>query len=49
VNDIRELDRVLNEKEWGVVENKVADSFISVKFDCEASRISIGVGKAKLS
>lgn len=43
VNDIRKLDRVLNEENRNIVPYNIPIAFFSVELGCKASNISYGV------
>lgn len=49
VDEVRELDRVLNEEYGSVVSNHVVVSFFSVELQREPSRVSVGVSRAELT
>ncbi len=40
MNDIRELDGVLDEKNWNIIANEVPYAFLGVELDGESSHIS---------
>jgi hypothetical protein len=43
VNEIRELDRVSDEEDRGVVSNHIIDTLFSIELDCESSRVSFSI------
>lgn len=49
VNDIRELDRILNEENWNVVANDIPVALLSVELDSKTTDISHRVGAATAS
>jgi hypothetical protein len=49
VNEVGELNRILDEKDWSVVSNHIEISLLSVELNCETSRISFSVSRTELT
>ena len=49
VDNIRELNRILDKKEWCIVADEIDDSLFGVKLDSESSWVTIGVWKTFFS
>jgi len=49
VNEVRELGRITDEEDGGVVEDPIPVTFFSSKLDGEAARVASGVGRARFT
>ena len=49
VNEVWELDRILDEEDWGIVTDHIVVSFLRVELDGESSWISVAVVSTALT